>query len=185
MALARTPRSSWITQGLEVLADGGVDAVRVEPIAAQLGVTKGGFYGYFAGREQLLTEMLATWEREVTDHVIAMVESGGETDPRARVRQLAETINDPDRVSMRVETEVAIREWARRDRAAAAVVHRVDRQRTNYLRELFGEFCSPEEADARTAVAVSVRLTSYFMNLGHPGRSHEQVVALVVRDLLR
>src|SRR5699024_10204424 len=63
MAQARTPRSSWITQGLEVLADGGVDAVRVEPIAAQLGVTKRGFYGYFAGRDQLLTEMLATWEQ--------------------------------------------------------------------------------------------------------------------------
>ena len=184
MAQARTPRSSWITEGLEALAAGGVDAVRVEPIAERLGVTKGGFYGYFSGRDQLLAEMLTTWETAVTDQVIAVVESGHGTDPRERVRRLAEAINDPDQVAMRVDTEVAMREWARRDPAAAEVVARVDQQRTAYLRSLFGGFCSPEEADARTAVAASVRLTSHFMDLGHAGRSHEEVVALVVRQLL-
>ena len=185
MAQARTPRSSWVTQGLEALAAGGVDAVRVEPIAARLGVTKGGFYGYFSGRDQLLAEMLTTWESAVTDQVIAVVESGSGTDPRERVRRLADTISDPGQVTMRVETEVALREWARRDPAAAEVVNREDQQRTAYLRELFGQFCSAEEADSRTAVAVSVRLTSHFMNLGHSGRSHQEVIALVVRDLLR
>ena len=184
MAHARTPRSSWITQGLEVLAAGGVDAVRVEPIAARLGVTKGGFYGYFSGREQLLAEMLSVWEKEVTAGVIAAVESSRSRDARERVQRLAQAIDDPDRVTMRVDTEVAMREWARRDPAAAEVVARVDQQRTAYLRSLFGEFCSPEEADARTAIAVSVRLTSHFMDLGHPGRPHEEVVELVVGDLL-
>lgn len=185
MAQARTPRSSWISEGLAALAAGGVDAVRVEPIAARLGVTKGGFYGYFAGRDQLLAEMLSVWETEVTEGVIAVVESSRARDPRERVRRLAQAIEDPDRVTMRVDTEVAMREWARRDPAAAEVVVRVDQQRTAYLRSLFGEFCSPEEADARTAVAVSVRLTSHFMDLGHSGRSHADVVELVVRELLR
>lgn len=185
MAQARTPRSSWISQGLAALAAGGVDAVRVEPIAARLGVTKGGFYGYFSGRDQLLAEMLSAWETEVTEGVIATLESGSARDARERVRRLAQAIDDPDRVTMRVDTEVAMREWARRDPAAAEAVLRVDQQRTAYLRGLFGEFCSPEEADARTAVAVSVRLTSHFMDLGHPGRSHEDVVELVVGGLLR
>lgn len=185
MARPRTPRSHWITHGLEALATGGVDGVRVEPIATRLGVTKGGFYGYFSGRDQLLAEMLATWETEVTDQVIAVVESDSGADPRGRVRRLAVAIDDPDQVTMRVDTEVAIREWARRDPAAAAVVTRVDAQRTAYLRELFGAFCSPDEADARTAIAVSVRLTSYFMNFGHSGRSHQEVIDLVVRDLVR
>ncbi|WP_147916170.1 TetR/AcrR family transcriptional regulator [Ruania zhangjianzhongii] len=184
MAHARTPRTSWIDRGLEALAAGGVDAVRVEPIAAQLGVTKGGFYGYFSGRDQLLAEMLSTWETDVTEGVIAVVEADSGHEARERVRRLALAINVPDRVTMRVDTEVAIREWARRDVAAAEVLARVDQQRTAYLRGLFGEFCSPEEADARTAVAVSVRLTSYFMDFGHPGRAHEEVVELVVRELL-
>lgn len=185
MASPRTPRTTWIEEGLRALAVGGVDAVRVEPIAARLGVTKGGFYGYFSGRGQLLAEMLTTWEQDVTGGVIAVVEAGSGVEPRERVRRLAQAIDDPAQVTMRVDTEVAIREWARRDPAAAEVVTRVDAQRTAYLRDLFGEFCPPEEADARTAVAVSVRLTSHFMDLGHSGRSHEEVIDLVVRDLLR
>ena len=54
----RTPREMWVDAGLRALATGGVDAVRVEALAKTLGVTKGGFYGYFADREALLTEML-------------------------------------------------------------------------------------------------------------------------------
>ena len=63
MALAQTPRSRWIDAGLEALADGGPDAVRIEPLARSLGVTKGGFYGYFDDRPALLDEMLDAWER--------------------------------------------------------------------------------------------------------------------------
>ena len=39
---------------LRALADGGPDAVRVEPLARALGVTKGGFYWAFDGRQALL-----------------------------------------------------------------------------------------------------------------------------------
>jgi AcrR family transcriptional regulator len=54
MAIARTPRSRWIEEGLSALASGGPDTVRVESLARTLGVTKGGFYGYFADRGALL-----------------------------------------------------------------------------------------------------------------------------------
>ncbi len=42
-----TPRDRWIDEGLKALAAGGPDAVRIEPLARTLGVTKGGFYGQF------------------------------------------------------------------------------------------------------------------------------------------
>jgi AcrR family transcriptional regulator len=50
MALTRTPRSSWIDEGLRALASGRPDAVRIEPLARALGVTKGGFYWHFHDR---------------------------------------------------------------------------------------------------------------------------------------
>src|SRR6266480_2137403 len=49
-APTRTPRTSWIEEGLRALAAGGPDAVRVEPLAKSLDVTKGGFYWQFDDR---------------------------------------------------------------------------------------------------------------------------------------
>src|SRR5260370_12478266 len=73
-AITRTPRSRWIEEGLQALAAGGPDAVRVEALALALGVTKGGFYGHFADRNALLVEMLDTWERMSTDELLDRVE---------------------------------------------------------------------------------------------------------------
>jgi hypothetical protein len=39
MVAHRTPRGSWIDEGLRALAAGGPDAVRVERLAKGLGVT--------------------------------------------------------------------------------------------------------------------------------------------------
>jgi hypothetical protein len=39
----RTPGSEWIRQALRALAGGGPDAVRIEPLAKELGVSRGGF----------------------------------------------------------------------------------------------------------------------------------------------
>ena len=73
----RTPRSKWIEQGLRALAAGGPDAVRIEPLAQALGVTRGGFYWHFDGRDALLEAMLDTWERSTTDEVFEQVDSAG------------------------------------------------------------------------------------------------------------
>src|SRR6188508_232394 len=86
-APTRTPRTSWIEEGLRALGVGGPDAVRVEALAQALGVTKGGFYWHFGDRSALLDEMLDTWERIVVEDVIARVEGEG-GDARARLRRL-------------------------------------------------------------------------------------------------
>ena len=86
-APTRTPRTSWIYEGLRALAVGGPDAVRVEKLAQALGVTKGGFYWHFADRPALIGEMLDVWEQAMVADVITRVDSSA-TDPRARLRQL-------------------------------------------------------------------------------------------------
>ncbi|NEW37042.1 helix-turn-helix transcriptional regulator, partial [Nocardia cyriacigeorgica] len=86
VAVTRTPKASWIEQGLRALASGGPDAVRVEALAQSLGVTKGGFYGHFADRKALLREMLDTWEHECTFDVRERVEREG-GDARAKARR--------------------------------------------------------------------------------------------------
>src|SRR6266545_4528808 len=132
MAITRTPRSSWIDEGLKALAAGGPDAVRIEPLARALGVTKGGFYWHFDDRRALLEEMLETWERASVDEVIERVE-GESGDARARLRRLFALASSSEAREL-LRTDLAVRDWARRDKAAAKRLRRVDNRRMDYMR---------------------------------------------------
>src|SRR5215213_10436356 len=52
---------TWIEAGLAELARSGVEGVRVEVLAKNLGVTKGGFYRRFKDRAALLEGILQNW----------------------------------------------------------------------------------------------------------------------------
>ncbi|MGW4379789.1 TetR/AcrR family transcriptional regulator [Kitasatospora sp. NPDC004531] len=172
MGALRTPREKWVEEGLRTLASGGVDAVRVEALAKSLGVTKGGFYGYFADRDALLTEMLDTWEREVTDDVLDQVDAEG-GDPKDRARLAGRlTFSGPLRA-----IDLAVRDWARRDAAVAERLRRVDNARMDLLRETIGAFCTdPDEIEARSLLAFCVAIGSGFLAADHPGRTRAEVI---------
>src|SRR5438132_9749206 len=121
MAVARTPRTRWIDEGLRALAAGGPDSVRIEPLARALGVTKGGFYWHFEDRQALLHEMLDTWERVVVDDVIDQVEAGG-GDARAKLHRLFAVATTS---AKEVKIDLAVRDWARRDKTVARRLRRV------------------------------------------------------------
>lgn len=181
-AATRTPRTSWIEEGLRALGVGGPDAVRIETLAQALGVTKGGFYWHFDDRRALLEEMLDTWERVVTDEVIDLVEAGG-GDARAKLRRLfaiAVSIDDM------VKIELAVRDWARRDKAVAKRLRRLDNRRMAYMRSLFGDLCPDDDDDveARCLIAFSVFIANHYIAADHPGRSRADVIDLATERLL-
>jgi AcrR family transcriptional regulator len=181
VAITRTPRQRWVEEGLRALADGGPDAVRVEVLAQALGVTKGGFYGHFADRHALLEEMLDSWERMSTDEVLQRVERDG-GDVRAKIRLAGALTFSPDLLPI----DLAIRDWARRDRAVAERLRRVDNRRMDYLRLLFGAISSSEaEAEARSMLAFSLVIGHHFMAADHGARSHADVLDLAARWLLQ
>ena len=60
-------KAQWLGAGLEALRKGGVSEVRVERLAAALGITKGSFYWHFRDRGELLEAVLEHWAREMTD----------------------------------------------------------------------------------------------------------------------
>src|SRR3954452_21997232 len=104
----RTPRSTWVDEGLRALAAGGPDAVRIEPLARKLGVTRGGFYWHFDDRRTLLEEMLDAWERAGVDDVIERLEAeGAGDDARAKLLRLFEIGALSDEV---LRVELAIRD---------------------------------------------------------------------------
>jgi len=76
----------WTHAALTAIARGGVGAVAVETIAAELGATKGSFYWHFKNRDALIQAALDRWERERTEAVINDLER--EPDPAVRLKKL-------------------------------------------------------------------------------------------------
>jgi AcrR family transcriptional regulator len=174
MGALRTPREAWVEEGLRALAEGGVDAVRIEALAKALGVTKGGFYGYFADRGVLLTEMLDTWEREAIDDVLGQIgREGG--DVLDQVRLAGRLTFSSERL---FPIDLAIRDWARRDQAVADRLRRVDNRRMQLLRDAISTFCSdPNEVEARCLLAFCLAIGTHFLAADHPDHSRAKVVA--------
>ncbi len=179
MAKVRTPRGAWVEAALQALAAGGPDAVRIEALAASLGVSKGGFYWHFKDRQALFAEMLDSWEKAVVEDVIASLESQP-ADPRAKLQQLFELAPSVD-----FAVELALREWARRDSGVAERLQRIDSRRMEYLRRLFGQFCADEdEVEARSMLAFSLFIGSYFIAADHGGKTRSEVLRLATDRLL-
>lgn len=176
-----TPRARWIEAGLEVLAENGPEAVRVEVLAAKLGVTKGGFYGHFDGRPALLGEMLDTWEQQNTHRVLANVAGEG-GDARAMLRRVGQ-LTAGDEMN---RLDLAIRNWARHDPAVAKRLRRIDDQRMDFLRAMFGELLDdPDEIEARATLMFALAIGRHFIAAKHRGRTKREVVQLAAELLMR
>ncbi len=184
MGAIRTPRDKWIEEGLRALAAGGPEAVRVEVLAQRLGVSKGGFYGYFRNRAALLAEMLDTWERGVTEDVIERIERDG-GDARERLVRLFDYVGSATSPVTAVGVELAIREWARRDESVAACLRRADNRRMDYLRQLYGAFCrDTDDVEARCLITFSLRIGDHLIAADNGPRSRAEVLRAVRNRLL-
>src|SRR5829696_5760780 len=179
-APTRTPRTSWVEAGLRALAAGGPDAVRIEALAQALGVTRGGFYWHFDDRRALLEEILDTWERASVDEVIERIESEG-GDARAKLRRLSTLAASSDEV---LRIDLAVRDWARRDQKVSERLRRVDNRRMDYMRSLFGSFCSDDEdVEARCMVFYSLWIGNHFIAADHGARRRADVLRLALGRL--
>ena len=179
----RTPRNRWIEEGLRALGDGGPEAMRIEPLAQALGVSKGGFYWHFKDRQSLFEEMLDAWERTWVDEVIEAVEAENE-DARSRLRRLFALAVASGSELLKVE--LAIRDWARREEAVAERLRHVDNRRMNYMRSLFGAICEDDDdVEARCLLVFSLFVGSHFVSADHGGRSRAQVLELALEWLTR
>ncbi|MEU4449335.1 TetR/AcrR family transcriptional regulator [Actinosynnema sp. NPDC050801] len=151
--MARRTRDDWTGVALRALAEGGVAAVAVEPLAARLGATKGSAYWHFPNREALLKATLERWEREHTEAVIEIVESVPE--PLDKLRLLFATVLEHVEDSA---VELAMLA-AKDDPAVEPVLRRVTDRRIGYLEELFAELgFDADVAHQRAVLAYSVYL---------------------------
>jgi len=128
-------RKGWIEGAIEALADEGLAGMRVETLARRLGVTKGSFYWHFKDRQDLLHAVLQTWKAGR----LADIDKQSEAEPGKERDQLLSIIDiySSSRNRKGISIELAMRDWARRDLSASAVVEEVDTYRLNNARRLY------------------------------------------------
>jgi len=149
----------WIGVGLKELARLGIDAVRVERLAAQLKVTKGSFYWHFKNHGALLEALLEAWLARATNTIIEQVEAQG-GNARARLKTLFSIVGQVDG-----RLDRAIRNWAARDLRARATLLVVDQRRFDYLNSLFVDMGFPSaEAVARARLVYHALIGQFMMD---------------------
>jgi AcrR family transcriptional regulator len=151
-------RQDWLEIGIQTLVEKGIEAVRIDPLAKLLNVTRGSFYWHFKNRDDLLAEILQEWEARNTQRVIEQIE-GLDSNPSDKLLSLFEiAAEDDDRL------EKAVRVWSVNDARATEVIDRIDRQRLDYLQDLFLQLGFSEvDAKVRAQIVYSVRLGWFVM----------------------
>ncbi|GAP37238.1 TetR/AcrR family transcriptional regulator [Piscinibacter sakaiensis] len=178
---ARPPLSpaDWIADALALLADQGIDAVRVDVLARRLGVTRGSFYWHFADRDALLRGLLETWRQQATEQVIARFD-GSRAEPQALLRELISLPFRGAPARRAACIELAIRGWARRHPMARQAVDEVDERRIGYHAQVFSALGFPiGEARARAHVLYAYEVAESVLAVQGSAAQQAQRRALV------
>jgi AcrR family transcriptional regulator len=119
----------WLDQGLKTLARSGFTALKAEPLANAMGVSRGSFYWHFADIGAFHAAILKHWREISVEAIIRDVEA---TSPEqdalpALLRRV---------FGARPVLESAVRNWASFDPLAHAAVQTIDRRRLDYVASL-------------------------------------------------
>src|SRR3979409_1170100 len=129
----------WLDRGLKTLARSGFTALKAEPLAKAMGVSRGSFYWHFADVAAFHAAILKHWRDVAAEQVIAGLEaSAGEVAPLSLLLRRA--------YGSKQALEKAVRSWATVDAKARAAVQAIDRRRLSYIEGLLKRAGLPDNA---------------------------------------
>jgi AcrR family transcriptional regulator len=136
----------WLDQGLKVLAERGFTALKAEPLAKAMGVSRGSFYWHFADIGAFHAAILKHWREVAAEQIIAGLEAAsGNANPLQLLLRQA--------FGGQLALENAVRIWAAHDAVARRAVQAIDRRRTGYLeRMLRSAGLAPKVARSRALI---------------------------------
>jgi AcrR family transcriptional regulator len=172
----RLSAEDWAMAALDVIAEQGLAAVAVEPLARRLGVTKGSFYWHFPSREALLVAALERWEKTEQETVFGQMEAL--PDPRVRLQKLFQLVaHEP-------KTHIIYSELLKAldHPVVKPVLGRVSVRRMDYLAASFrqaGMARLDAQNRARLAYAAYVGFLQLALQLGQPRLHRDELDAYV------
>jgi AcrR family transcriptional regulator len=156
----------WLDAAFRVFAKNGFEAVRVEPIAKSLGVTKGSFYWHFKDRTALLDALLLSWRERATLRLIDRVERGSASSSDRLTQLFGLTRVNTPLARDHANVEAAIRIWARSDASVRKAVREIDRLRLAYIKTLVqAKSQDPLQSDARAMLIYAFMLAEASVGL--------------------
>ena len=131
---AKVTAATWVETAKRALIEEGIAGVKVDRLASRLGVTRGGFYHNFQDRDELLGQLIESWEKTCE---FLPPGSPGTTPSEAAawLEGLIQRLIDEDGYDHHFD--MAVREWARSDQRAAWAIERADRNRMATLKLFF------------------------------------------------
>lgn len=160
---ARLGAAHWVEAARQALIKGGVGAVKVERLAADLGVTTGSFYWHFAGRRALLAALLEDWKRTNTEGMVEAVARAGPSADAQFDAVIHAWVNE-DGFSPAYDS--AVRDWARTSKPVEAAVVEADRQRIALLKGIFeGLGYDENRAEVRARIMYFHQVGYYALNV--------------------
>jgi len=179
-ARARLQPRAWVEAAFDLLADGGIDAVRIAPLCVRLGVTKGSFYHHFESRDALLDALADFW---------------AEQQPRVAMKKLAAQASGPleriERMTAAIEElglgriDHAIRIWGQSDPRAARAVAKADGLVLDYLEEQLAEAGIEADEAARLARLVMLGAIGSYLVPWISSERERRALAAEMRALLK
>lgn len=146
----RLSRKSWINHALGILQNEGIQGVRIDRMARDLGVTKGSFYWHFKDLDDLRRSILEHWAEQYSD-VVSENREYLEADPFVGLLAAMARVREDGLDAF----EVAMRSWADHDPVANEAVHAVYERRTKFVRRCFRRRgFSGLDAELRTRAAL-------------------------------
>lgn len=181
---AQLSPDDWIRAAAEVLVDKSVEAVRVEVLSKNLGVTRGSFYWHFKDRDDLLRHLLISWRDTATEQIIDRFEKRN-IKPRELLRDLLALPFHGEAAQAAAATELAIRGWARRDEMARQFVDEVDGKRLSYIAQCFSALgFDIAEARMRAFALYSYELAESILSNQGTEKQREERRTFMERTLL-
>jgi AcrR family transcriptional regulator len=134
----------WISQGIKALTRSGFTALKADPLARAMGVSRGSFYWHFADLGAFHAAILKRWREIAAEAIIADVEADSDDPLKALLRRT---------FGARLDLERAVRNWAAFDPAAQSAVRAIDRRRLDYIEALLARRgLTPAMAQARAQI---------------------------------
>ncbi len=167
----RLSAEDWAQAALDQIAEQGVSAVAVEPLARRLGVTKGSFYWHFPSRDALLQAALDRWETHEQEEVFGQLERID--NPAQRLGALFKV------VANEVQSHVIYSELLKAldHPSVQPVIGRVSKRRMDYLTAAFraaGLDATDAQHRARLAYAAYVGFLQLNLQLGQRDMQREE-----------
>lgn len=164
----------WLGAAYESLLEAGVDAVKIQPLAKKLNLSRTSFYWFFKDREELLSALISRWREKNTGNLIKQAGAYAETVAEAMLNVFDCWLN---RELFDSQFEFAVRSWALQSPEILAEVQGADRQRLDALSRMFLRFGYDERhADVRAR-------TIYLVQIGYISMQTKEDIAVRMKRI--